>query len=278
LTPLDRRGTTGAVREPPVRPVTPRDAASVILARDAPAGLEVLLLQRHPDSRFSPGAFAFPGGRVEAVDAAPGVEARCRGLDRAEAARRLPDVRPAARALGFWVAALREAFEEAGILHAYGPDGHPADSVVLEEARARRARCREDSSGFGRFLADLDLVLATDRVAYWAHWITPEERPIRYDTRFFVAGAGLDQSPEPDGLETVGGHWIEPGDALARHRVRELVLPLPTQRILATLSEHGDVGTLLAAARGREIRPVRPRVISDGGGERILLPEDPGWF
>jgi 8-oxo-dGTP pyrophosphatase MutT (NUDIX family) len=262
----------------PVRPVTPREAASVILARDASAGLEVLLLERHPDSRFSPGAFAFPGGRVEPADAAPGVEGRCRGLDRVEAARQLADVRPAERALGFWVAALREAFEEAGILLAYGSDGRPVEPSTLGDARAHRARCRDDSAGFGRLLADLDLVLATDRVAYWAHWITPEERPVRYDARFFVAAAGSDQTPEPDGFEIVGARWMGPGDALARHRARELVLPFPTQRILTTLSEHRAVAALLAAARGREIRPVRPRVVRDAGGERILLPEDPGWF
>ena len=81
---------------------------------------------------------------------------------------------------------------------------------------------------FGRLLAERDLVLATDRVGYWAHWITPEERPIRYDTRFFVAAAWADQIAEPDGLEMVASRWVEPDDALARHGAGELVLPLPT--------------------------------------------------
>jgi 8-oxo-dGTP pyrophosphatase MutT (NUDIX family) len=266
------------VQDSSIRPVAPREAASVILARDGSDGVEVLLLQRHPNSRFSPGAFAFPGGRVEGADAAPGVEARCRGLDRAEAARRLGDVRPPERAIGFWVAALREAFEEAGILLACRPDERPVDARTLDEARAHRARCREDSARFGQLLVDLELFLATDRVAYWAHWITPEERPIRYDTRFFVAAAERDQVPDPDGHEMVAAHWIVPEAALARHHARELVLPVPTQRILATLSEHRDVDTLLAAARGREIRPVRPRIVRDDAGERILFPDDPGWF
>lgn len=266
------------MHESSVRPAAPREAASVILVRDASDGVEVLLLQRHPNSRFSPGAFAFPGGRVEAADAAPGVESRCRGLGRAEAARQLPDVEPPERAIGFWVAALREAFEEAGILLAYGPDECPVDASTLEQARAHRARCREDSARFGPLLTALGLALATDQVAYWAHWITPEERPIRYDTRFFVGTAGRDQTPQPDGLEMVGARWTGPEEALARHRARDLVLPLPTQRILATLSEHRDVDAVLAAARGREIRPVRPRIVRDAGGERILLPNDPGWF
>ena len=115
LTVLGRRDTTGAVQDAPSRPPTPREAASLILVRDVPDGLEVLLLQRHPESRFSPGAYAFPGGRVEPSDAAADMEARCRGLTRVEAARHLPGVEPPERAIGFWVAALREAFEEAGI-------------------------------------------------------------------------------------------------------------------------------------------------------------------
>ena len=262
----------------PARPATAREAASVILARDAPGGLEVLLLRRHPDSRFSPGAFAFPGGRVEGADAAPGIETRCRGLTWAEAARLMPDVRPGERAIGFWIAAQREAFEEAGLLLAYGRDGRLVDPATLGGARPRRARCREDSASFGPLLGELDLVLATDRVSYWAHWITPEERPVRYDTRFFVAAAAPDQVAEPDGQEMVSAQWTDPAEALGRQRGGELVLPVPTQRILAEIAEHRDVDALLAAARGREIRPVRPRIVREGGKERLLFPGDPGWF
>ena len=278
LTASEERATTSAVQQPPAGPPTPREAAAVILTRDVPDGLEVLLLQRHPDSRFSPGTFAFPGGRVEPADAGTGIEARCRGLGRAEAARYLPDVTPPARAIGFWVAALREAFEEAGVLLAYGPDANPVAAATLRDAHVQRARCREDSAHFGRLLGDLNLSLATDRLAYWAHWITPEERPIRYDTRFFVAAAWPDQIPEPDGLEMVAARWITPSDALASHRAGELALPFPTQRILASLSDHRDADALLGAARGREVQPVRPRVVRDGSVERILLPQDPGWF
>jgi 8-oxo-dGTP pyrophosphatase MutT (NUDIX family) len=250
----------------------------VILVRAAPRGLEVLLLQRHPASRFSPGAFAFPGGRVEAADAMPGIESRCRGLGRAEAAQALAGIEPPERAIGYWVAALREAFEESGILLAHESDGRPVDASALGDVRAQRARCREDSAVFGRLLAERDLTLATDRVAYWAHWITPEERPIRYDTRFFIAEVGPDDRAEPDGLEMVAARWVAPDEALAGHRAREFVLPFPTQRILASLAEHGAVHALLAAARGREIRPVRPRIVRDAAGERILLPQDPGWY
>jgi 8-oxo-dGTP pyrophosphatase MutT (NUDIX family) len=253
-------------------------AASVILIRDTSPGVEVLLLQRHPESRFSPGAFAFPGGRVETDDSAPGVEARCRGLTRADATRRMPDVRPLDRAIGVWVAALREAFEEAGILLAYDSAGRPARLEALGDVGARRARCRADSVAFARMLDELDLTLATDRLAYWAHWITPEERPARYDTRFFVTPGPADQVAEPDGFEMVSARWIEPGAALDRHRAGEFVLPLPTQRILATIAEHDGIDAVMAAAHVREIFPVRPRIVREAGAERILLPGDPGWF
>jgi 8-oxo-dGTP pyrophosphatase MutT (NUDIX family) len=277
LTLSDPRDTTGLVSAP-TRPPTPQEAAAIIVARDVSRGVEVLLLQRHPESRFSPGAFAFPGGRLEAADAAPGIEARCRGLARPDAARRLRDVTPPERAIGFWVTALRELFEEAGMLLADGPDARPLGRASLGDLRAQRTRSREDSAAFGRLLTERDLMLATDRVGYWAHWITPEERPIRYDTRFFVAAAWADQVADPDGLEMVAARWIRPNDALAGHAAEEFMLPLPTQRILASLSEYADVGAILAAAGGRDIRSIRPRIIRDAAGERVLLPDDPDWF
>jgi 8-oxo-dGTP pyrophosphatase MutT (NUDIX family) len=250
-----------------------------VLLRDMPGGPEVLLLQRHPASRFSPGAYAFPGGRVEPADVAPGVE-RWSRLGPAEAARRLPDVRPAERAIGFWIAALREAFEEVGLLLACHGDGQAVGPGTLSAAREHRLECRRDGSAFARVLSDLGLVLATDGLAYWAHWVTPEERPIRYDTRFFLAAAFPGQAPEPDDLEVVGWRWLPPDEALGQHRAGTLTLPFPTQRIVASLADGGDVGALLAAARAREqaVRTVRPRVVRQGDKERILLPEDPGWF
>src|SRR5262249_34439184 len=150
----------------------PQEAAAIILARHAPGGFEVLLLQRHPKSRFSPGAFAFPGGRVERADAAPGIETRCRGLARLDAARQLPDVEPPERAIGFWVTALRELFEEAGMLLAFGPDAQPVSAVSLEEARTQRTRYREDSATLGRPPADLDLTPACDQAPYCARGST----------------------------------------------------------------------------------------------------------
>jgi len=259
---------------------TAHEASTVVLARDALAGLEVLLLQRHARSRMAGGAFAFPGGRVEAADVPPAAERLCRGLTSGVAARILDDVLPPERAIGFWMAVLRELFEETGILLAYSRDGTPF--VPGPAARARlaeqRARARRDGHAFFAMLEAEDLTLATDRMAYYAHWITPEERPVRYDARFFVAAAFDGAVPDPDGVEIVGWTWLAPVVALARHEAGELTLPFPTRRVLGELAAYQTVAGLLAAARAREVRPVRPRIVVADGEERFLLPGDPGYF
>lgn len=251
-----------------------------MLVRDVPGGLEVLLLERHGRSPMAPGAFAFPGGRVEGGDAPADAERFCRGLTVAAAAATLRDVRPAERAIGFWIAALREAFEETGVLLAYDAAGTPVASDPAGRVRlaGHRARCRQGGGAFQAMLTDERLTLATDRMAYYAHWITPEERPLRYDTRFFVAAAFPDAAPEPDGVEVVACRWLPPAEALARHRARSLVLPLPTQRVLRSLVAHPTVADVFQAARTRAVRAIRPRIVVADGQERVLLPDDPGYF
>lgn len=120
--------------------------------------------------------------------------------------------------------------------------------------------CQADGATFLAMLRAEGLRLATDRMAYYAHWITPEERPIRYATRFFVAAAFHDVTPEPDGVEVVGWRWLPPATALTQHRASEITLPFPTERILKSLAAHLTVAALLDAARLRKIRPIRPRI------------------
>ncbi len=261
-------------------PVVARDAATVVLARDAPAGVAVLLLERHGSSRMAPGAFAFPGGRVEPSDAPPDADRLCRRLTAEAAAAILSDVTPPERAIGFWIAALREAFEETGLLLAHDRDGAPVapDARAAARLAESRQRCRADSGAFRALLLEEGLRLATDRMAYWAHWITPEERPVRYDTRFFVAAALPHGAVDPDGVEVVGFRWLTPEAALAQHRAGDLTLPGVTQEILASVGAYPSVAALLAGAPSREIRPIRPRIVIRDGQETILLPDDPGWF
>jgi 8-oxo-dGTP pyrophosphatase MutT (NUDIX family) len=259
--------------------VVARDAATVVLARDGTSGVEVLLLERHRGSPMAPGAFAFPGGRVEADDAAADWEPLCRGLTASGAAAVLRGVRPPARPIGFWVAALREAFEEAGVLLAWAPGGSPFVAETLGPAlEAHRARCRTSGAALRALLAEHGLALATDRLAYWAHWITPEERPVRYDTRFFVATAPPGVEALPDGVEVVGARWLAPAEALTLQRAGELTLPGVTREILASVAPFPSAAALLAGAAARDIRPIRPRIVLAEGRERILMPGDPGYY
>jgi hypothetical protein len=115
-------------------------------------------------------------------------------------------------------------------------------------------------------------------MAYFAHWITPEERPLRFDARFFLAAAPPGAEAEADGTEAVSVRWLAPTEALARHAGGEMVLPFPTRTLLAELASAPDTARLLAGAGRREVRAVRPRVIRDGARERILMPGDPGYY
>jgi len=267
-------------------PVAARDAATIMLVRDAPSAagpaLEVCMLRRHLDSDFVGGAYVFPGGKVDDEDRTASLEESCALRSDAEASLQLG---VPAGGLAFWVAALRECFEEAGVLLAYttGRDGaRVALDVSDAAARDRLAALRAAlNAGEIRFLDACrrdGLVLATERVHYFSHWITPEPAPKRYDTRFFVAALPAGQEPIHDDHETVDTVWVRPDDALARARDGEFDLIFPTMKNLEAISRFTTSGELLAAAAAVEHVPtVLPRVVADERGFRILLPGDPGY-
>jgi len=235
----------------------PRDAATLILLRDSDrpvGGIEVLLLQRHTQSAFLPGVHVFPGGVVEEADFAPEMAALCRGLGFEQAHRIIKDVSPPQKSLGFFVAAIREAFEESGILLAHGGGRrHSIDEGQLMRLGGCRAEVHANPSVFVSRLRDERLSLATDRLFYFAHWITPEVLPIRFDARFFVAAAPAGQEPSPDGKETVETRWVSPQDALAEHQMDRLKLAPPTFRSLSELAEFRTVDEAIASAQGKRI-------------------------
>jgi 8-oxo-dGTP pyrophosphatase MutT (NUDIX family) len=246
--------------------LTPLPAATVMLLRDGPHGLEVFMLERNPNSGFVPGAFLFPGGAVDLDDADPGLAARCRGRDDVSTSALLG---VPGGGLAHWVAALREAFEEAGVLLAEPP---------LEPAR-RAARRRQVDGGqvpFSEVCEEEDLVLATDEVWAFSHWITPVGQPRRYDTRFFVAAEPADQEPSADLSETVAHLWIQPDDALRRNAADRFPLIEPTLQSLRTLAGFERADDVLLAARRAEERALEhgPRWIGPDGGRRIPLPGD----
>jgi 8-oxo-dGTP pyrophosphatase MutT (NUDIX family) len=263
---------------------------------DASAPLEVLMVRRNLRSDFVGGAYVFPGGAVDPADGGTEAEACSRGRIDAEASEILG---VGSGGLAYWIAALRECFEEAGVLLAYVPDarargtaggqGAPSgggDRSLLSLAAAddaeRFARHRLDINAGRRRFVDVcgeeGLSLALDRVHYFAHWITPEGAPRRYDTRFFVAAAPQHQLPAHDAGETIAAAWIRPADALARHRDGEIELIFPTIRNLQAIGRFATSGELLAAAAAAgRVPAILPRVVVDGRGVRILLPGDPGY-
>lgn len=264
---------------------TARDAATIMLVRDgaAPGGaLEVCMLRRHLDSDFIGGAYVFPGGKVDDDDRSTAAGHACTGRDDAEASDLLG---VDSGGLAFWVAALRECFEEAGVLLAY-PDGSSAGSDLVDmgdpvdrrRLAARRAELNAAKVGFLELLRSEGLSLAVDRVHYFSHWITPEPSPKRYDTRFFVAALPPNQVPVHDDFETVDTVWVQPSEALARAAAGEFDLIFPTMKNLEAISRFATSAELLAAAAAVERVPtVLPRVVADHRGFRILLPGDPGY-
>jgi 8-oxo-dGTP pyrophosphatase MutT (NUDIX family) len=227
-------------------PAVPRDAATLILLRAAAP----------PVSAFMPGAYVVPGGVVEESDYAPEVERLCRGLTSDQAHTLIPDVSPAEKALGFFVAAIREAFEEAGILMACGESPCPpamSDKPVARLAHHRRLVHRNPRL-FASMIEKEGLEIAAGSLFYFAHWITPEASPIRFDARFFVAAAPVDQEASSDASETTDARWISPQALLEAHHRGDLYLPVPTLSSVSTLVGFSKTDEVVASTRGKTMR------------------------
>ncbi|MCC7483654.1 MAG: NUDIX domain-containing protein [Burkholderiales bacterium] len=260
----------------PREPVlVPRPAATIVLIRDAGGGMEVLMLQRNFESGFVPGTHVFPGGTLDEEDYSAGLQARCDGPDDAAASRLLGLERGG---LAYWIAAIRELFEEAGVVMARGAGGDLVETTE-EQASARwlayRARAEEGATTFGAIVAEEGVRLATGTLRYFSRWITPEGMVRRYDTRFFAAVAPPRQTVHHDNREAIAHEWARPADALERHARGELKLRTPTQRTLEQFAAFGTTRALLAAlGEPREIPAVLPRLARDG---QVLLPGEAGY-
>jgi 8-oxo-dGTP pyrophosphatase MutT (NUDIX family) len=260
-----------------VTPGKTREAATVMLVRDAPE-LQVFMLRRSLQAPFMGGAYVFPGGAVDDADRSPELLARCDDRDdaAASAALGLPG-----GGLGFWVAAIREAFEEAGVLLARSAATRlPVDlddTVRAAQIDATRRAVGRGERSFVEVVQDEDLVLDAGALHLFSHWITPAGAPRRYDTWFFVAAAPDGHAYLHDDGETVASAWIRPGDALDGAERGELELILPTIRNLEQLARFSRARDLLDAARDATTRAAQPRMLGGASGARIMLPIDPGY-
>jgi 8-oxo-dGTP pyrophosphatase MutT (NUDIX family) len=248
------------------------DAATVIVARDGPAGLEVLVQERHLETDFVGGALVFPGGRVEDTDRDLD-PALWVGGDPADVGARLgTDERGG---LGLLVAAARESFEEAGVLYAVDEDDVPVDGAVLADPDVVAARAalaaRDDRGDLAGLLRRRGLRLRLDAYHPFAWWVTPAGMHRRYDTRFFVAAVpeGQRDTATSDQVETTSAHWLGPAACLAGHEDGRFTVIFPTRKVLAELAEHATVGSLLAASAGRRPDRIEPEMVEVGG--RMLV-------
>jgi 8-oxo-dGTP pyrophosphatase MutT (NUDIX family) len=257
--PIERLppGFAEQVEHPPAQPAEPRPAATAVLMRESATGPEVLLLRRHRNSGFVPGAYVFPGGRVDANDG-----------DVAWAGTTAPPGE-------YWVAAVREVFEETGVLLARQQDGEwSADASSDDDLEAWRERLMQGQADLADVLAGRTLTLDPDALCYIAHWITPVAEPRRYDTRFFVAALPSGRNAAPDEREMTDMLWLSPSDALERFEEGRLPMVFPTVRTLQLLAPFRHVSEIFDAFRDRVIEPVLPRLVRSGNGVGIVVDQD----
>lgn len=250
-----------------------RDAAAIMLLRgDAP--FSTFMLRRTRKAKFMASAMVFPGGRLEASDAADALVPHC-DLSRTEAAERL-GMADGAAALALHIAALRETFEEAGILLA-DRAGHPVtehDPALI----AWRARLNDGSATLAEFAAAEQLTLHLSALQFHDHWITPPFESRRYDTRFFIAQAPADQAGAHDAIETTASAWLSPTEALSAYAAGEIVLAPPTLRQLHELAACADARSARALRAGARPQAIQPQASADIEGNLVLaLPGDPAF-
>ena len=266
--------------DPTTVPVKP--AATVLLVRDADAGgVEVFMLRRTFNAAFASGMFVFPGGKVDDVDGVDEIAELCDGLTDSHASALLGI---ASGGLAYWVACIRECFEEAGVLLAR----HETTGDVVrfdDEATAQRFEVERENIHDGS-VALLDLCkrealrLTTDDIHYVSHWITPMGEKRRFDTRFFIARAPQAQEPLHDDGETIESFWISPQEAIERAHERDLMLMPPTKANIEFLLPYKTADEVLAAAAQvgmpQTILP-KLKIDSDGRVVGIAMPGDPEY-
>lgn len=256
-------------------PAAIRNAATIIVLRNSPTGAaEVLLLRRHGRSGFAADAWVFPGGVVDPGDGQLPAS-RWTGIDPVALSERF--AAPPQEVLAYHVAAVRETFEEAGLLLAHHADGSRPnlDDPHLLQLR-RDLADRSVDVNFADWLEQQDLVLDLSTMTYVAWWLTPAAEPRRYDTRFFAARVPRGQTVDHDQLEITDQRWMTPADALREHREGRLQLIFPTIKTLEDLARHETIDGIITAAVTRPTidRLLPHAVIEDGRLVRLLLPGD----
>src|SRR5579871_2716681 len=260
----------GRVKTMPSEVIAARPASTILLLRDSVAGeIEVFMMVRHHEIEFSSGALVFPGGSVDASDREIIERSELyAGGEGADAA-----------ALSFRIAAIRETFEESGILLA-----RPRGSKDLVDAKQasriaadHRVALTERKTTFPKILTEAGIVLALDELVPYAHWVTPEGMSKRFDTWFFLAAAPPEQLGAHDGKESTDSLWLSPREAVAGGESGRFKLPFPTTRNLIKLGKQPNVKAALDEAKGKPVVTVMPVLTKLNGGRQLRIPLEAGY-
>ncbi|MBV1877082.1 MAG: hypothetical protein KUG79_05530 [Pseudomonadales bacterium] len=243
---------------------TPIPAATILMLRDSPNGLEVFMVVRHHQIDFASGALVFPGGKVASGDDA--VRNRCIGAHKSDAQ------------LALQVGAIREAFEECGILLAREKD---SDELIngqrLQSLEHYRDPLAKGKLAIGEFLEKENLTLACDLLHHYAHWITPDMMPKRFDTHFYLAKAPSDHIAIHDGHESVDSIWITAKAALEGAKTKKYTIIFPTRMNIEMLEESTSVEDAISNANARQVVPVLPKIDAREDGNYLCIPKNAGY-
>ena len=261
--------------------MNPKPSSTILLVRDNPYGgnIEVLLMQRRHSITFG-GAYTFPGGKTEKADCAPNLINISNGPSDPIASRTL---KLSQGGLSYFIASIRECFEETGIFLAvknYENSYKFVDHRDIATLSAYRSKLNDGKISLETICVEQNIILATNRLIYVSHWITPQSEKKRYSTRFFLAPMPSGQIALPDGLEAVRTLWIEPERALQKHECGELKMFIPTIVNLKQISGFTSIQQLLdnkAEADSSRIFAIEPKLVFNDGKWTAILPDQPGY-
>jgi 8-oxo-dGTP pyrophosphatase MutT (NUDIX family) len=261
--------------------ILPQKATTIILLREGISGeFEVYLLKRHEKSSFMAGNYVYPGGRIDKGDHNLQICPYSKGISPEQARHLLGGTFSPEESLACWTAGIRELFEEAGVLLAYDQHGEPVVFKTAEEKERffnYRDLLNRGEITLCRLAEEEGLLIALDQFHYYAHWITPEARPQRFDTYFFAARHPAGQEAVHDQKETTAGIWITPREALRENGVGEVILSPPTLKTLEDLSRFKTLDEVFDSLEGKQIRPILPFLTKVSDETVILFPWDPEY-
>jgi len=246
------------------QPSLPIPAATILLIRDGQSGLEVFMVVRHHQIDFASGALVFPGGKVDPQDTDQGWQ------------KYLPQGMGNEQKV-LSIAAIRESFEECGVLLARDAKSSLVSGKLLASLGDERDQLNSKKLPFISLIQNHQLTLATDQLVHFAHWITPPMMPKRFDTHFYLAPAPVDHVLEHDGHESVDSVWIKPDQALEEAKSGKRTVIFPTLRNLEKLAQYKSVEEALSKTASEAIVPVTPWVEKRENGNYLCIPENAGY-